>query len=542
MIQVKRKDTIIDIIEKMQNEESQTIILDFPVSHPTLHNYISLKILKSKAQWKKLVIRSNDLVWKKIGKNLWITYSSVKNPNFLENKDSNLIQHNYSFWEYFKYQIALYLKETKNIILWNKRLNTFSFYSQKYKKNNALHIFIWLLIFSVLLFICIYYIAINKTYVYINPETIIKKEAYNFILQENVKNSILWDNKFIEINKISENFVSSHTYAATNIIRDSNSISSWIITLYNETTEVITLVPKTRVMSEDWIIFEIEEWTKIPPAEKDNFWVSPWSTSVKVISRLLDSQWWYIGTRWNIKQWTKLQLPGLSQDFQKLIYAQAENGFTWWSDKLRRTISQEDITNAKELFLEKLKTESFESLKNNIINRNSLNNTKNKLLTNQSSITYSAENINIEQSVSPWDEVDNFTLRWNITVSAYVYNSESIIQRLKSIISEKTLSPIEKIVKIDEDSLRISQIIYTQKSPYEIKATFEIESLFLFDFLNDNNSYLEQLKNKIRWLQKQEAESILLNDKKISNATIEIRPFFVNFVSNIQNNIIIKVQ
>jgi len=475
MIQVKRKDTIIDIIEKMQNEESQTIILDFPVSHPTLHNYISLKILKSKAQWKKLVIRSNDLVWKKIGKNLWITYSSVKNPNFLENKDSNLIQHNYSFWEYFKYQIALYLKETKNIILWNKRLNTFSFYSQKYKKNNALHIFIWLLIFSVLLFICIYYIAINKTYVYINPETIIKKEAYNFILQENVKNSILWDNKFIEINKISENFVSSHTYAATNIIRDSNSISSWIITLYNETTEVITLVPKTRVMSEDWIIFEIEEWTKIPPAEKDNFWVSPWSTSVKVISRLLDSQWWYIGTRWNIKQWTKLQLPGLSQDFQKLIYAQAEN-------------------------------------------------------------------INIEQSVSPWDEVDNFTLRWNITVSAYVYNSESIIQRLKSIISEKTLSPIEKIVKIDEDSLRISQIIYTQKSPYEIKATFEIESLFLFDFLNDNNSYLEQLKNKIRWLQKQEAESILLNDKKISNATIEIRPFFVNFVSNIQNNIIIKVQ
>jgi hypothetical protein len=48
MIKVKIDDTIIDIIDKIQGEKAAEIILDFPLGHPILHNYISLKILKSK--------------------------------------------------------------------------------------------------------------------------------------------------------------------------------------------------------------------------------------------------------------------------------------------------------------------------------------------------------------------------------------------------------------------------------------------------------------------------------------------------------------
>jgi hypothetical protein len=88
----------------------------------------------------------------------------------------------------------------------------------------------------------------------------------------------------------------------------------------------------------------------------------------------------------------------------------------------------------------------------------------------------------------------------------------------------------------------MSEIIYSNKSPFEIKATFEIEALFLHDFLHKDNTYITTLKSEIRWLNRDDAERILLNNPKISNVSIGIRPFFTKKVSNIYNNIIFKVE
>ena len=49
MIKILAQDTIVDVVNKINNCEDKEIILEFPFSHPILHNYMSLKILKSKA-------------------------------------------------------------------------------------------------------------------------------------------------------------------------------------------------------------------------------------------------------------------------------------------------------------------------------------------------------------------------------------------------------------------------------------------------------------------------------------------------------------
>jgi hypothetical protein len=66
MIQVKIDDTIVDIIDKITAQKTGDIILDFPLGHPVLHNYISLKILKSQVAGKKLIIATSDRIGKKI--------------------------------------------------------------------------------------------------------------------------------------------------------------------------------------------------------------------------------------------------------------------------------------------------------------------------------------------------------------------------------------------------------------------------------------------------------------------------------------------
>jgi len=86
----------------------------------------------------------------------------------------------------------------------------------------------------------------------------------------------------------------------------------------------------------------------------------------------------------------------------------------------------------------------------------------------------------------------------SVMVYAYTYNKESIIQKLKTLINEKNLEGIEKISHIDTSSLRMSEIIYSQENPFEMKATFEIEALFLHDFLHKENTYISVLASKVR--------------------------------------------
>jgi hypothetical protein len=49
MIKVHKNDSIVDIIIKIKNNNEKELIMEFPFGHPVLHNYTSLKIIKTKA-------------------------------------------------------------------------------------------------------------------------------------------------------------------------------------------------------------------------------------------------------------------------------------------------------------------------------------------------------------------------------------------------------------------------------------------------------------------------------------------------------------
>jgi hypothetical protein len=544
MIKVKIDDTIIDIIDKIEGRKTSDIILDFPLGHPILHNYISLKILKSKVGDKKLIIATNDRIGKKIGKRLWIEYSSIKDHNFLkEDSKGKLMEHNFTFWEYFKFQIHSYKKEISHSLDANKKLNSLWKYSRIYQEKTSIHIFLWALLLSILVFLFIYYFAISKTYISITPKVVIKKEAYNFIFKEKIDNSILWNNKYIKISTLSETLHSSDIYAATEVKRNLANISSWNVRIYNNTLWEVNLVPKTRLLNTQGILFELSDWVKIPAGINDNFNnTTPWYVDVRVISQINDISGKYIWKRWNIKENTSLLLPWLSIELQKDIYAESLEAFTWWNDDYQKIISKEDIESAEKIFTQKLKTEVIDSIKKNILLENRKNNSEIDILSWGKSIYYSEPIVQIEPWVKAWDIKDNFSISWNITAYVYTYSKVDIIQKLKTLLNEKNLTGIEKISHIDFPSLRMSQVIYTEKDPFEIKATFEIEALFLHDFLHKDNTYISTLKSEIRWLHKDNAEKILLNNPKISNVSINIRPFFTKNISNIYNNIVFKVE
>jgi len=539
MIHIRKTDTLIEVIEKIDSSNDEYIILSFPFWHPVIRNKTSLWIIKSKLPLKKLTLISYDPIGKKLAHQLGIPFSYIKNKTFLENKSQeSLMKHNYSIWEYLVFQCRKIAHPFGKSILkkWLKKKSSI------WKKEIfSLNILFFIFLLSSCIFMFIYYFAVSKTYITIKPEIEIKKEAYNFVFKENIQDSILWWNKNINIETYSVSITSEESFWSSGINMDLASTSEWKIELYNYTDQDITLISDTRLHTDKGLEFLLQEDVFIEASLKDNFWnISPGTTQTEVISQALDIYGKFSWERANIASQTKLTIPGLNESLQQEIYANSLEDFIWWSWEYSREVTQEDIDSAKELFEEKIKSLAVSKTKTYIEEQNIADGALYKLLESPNALLYNNFNItNI--SHTPWDVSENFQIQWSITLQSYIFNTEPLIQKLRNRINEKIIPSQEIVSYIDQDSLRLAQIIYSNSDPFEFKATYEIDYLSLHNFSGSENIYVDTIRDKILWKNKDESLRILINDEKISTAEIQIRPFFLKNISQIPNNIIIKI-
>lgn len=559
MIKVNNNDSIIDIIQKIQKEKKDEIIIDFPFWHPILHNYLSLKILRNKTGNKPLTIITKDLTCRKIWKKLWINFSIINDDKFIEySGKAKIINHNLSFFEYLKFEIKNYIKMFLYFITKNSKVDEFRKYSLQYYQKSWVWVFLLILLLSIFVFFIVLFFVINKTYIYIKPEINIKTVAYNFIFKDlwNKEDMVL-DNRVIKIKKISKVVTLEEKFQTSWINPKNSKKSTWKVIFYNSFAEEIYLKPNSRIENKNWLLFETTESIKIPAWSVDSNWkLSPWILKVNVIAKDYDINWRYIGSRWNsIKLKDKFTLPWLKWDDKTKIYAESISKFAWWDDIYEKVLWETDIENARIIFEDKLKKEWLKELKLYLEGENKINNVTYEVLSYANIFKETKINITSPTDIKVWDKIDSFYLKWNMEFSSYIYNKDSVVSKLKNIVNEKIVKDeknidwvivteeIEKLLSIDNNSLRITNMIYENNSPkLEVKLTLEIDALVYKNFLNESSAYVMRLKNLIYWLDKNDAEKILLNDKNIRSAYIDIQPFFMNKISNIENNVIFEIE
>ncbi len=531
MIKINKKDSIIDIIIKISNCKEKEITLDIPFAHPILHNSTSLKILKNKAWNKELIIITNDKTSKNILKNLWIRYTQDKNENLLE--------YNYSFWEYTKYLIKSYILEFFQIFS-SKTGSIKSEYKLKNPSNSKIWIFLLVVILSLFLFLFVFYFAVNKTYIEITPEISIKTKAKNFVFREVNKDEIPSSN-VIKLKKVSKNVIFSNTYGTSWIDKTKIKHSKWKVKFYNHLAEKVELLWNTRLQSINWVLFTTDTPVKIPPAEVTSDWkIIPWTKLISITSVLHNVNWEVVWDKANLKRNEFLELPGLTNHKDK-IYAKTYSKISWANNNIVKQLTKQDIENAKKALELSLKQQAIDELKQQIIDDNNLNNIDYKILWVDDIIEYSEFNIIWLDKIKPWENIDNFELSWTIKITSYTYNTKKLLSELSSSIKWHVLEEVEKILYLNDKSLRVANIISKEKEPLEIKATVWIEVFYIHNFSWSRNSYINKLKNSISWLDKDVANKVLLNNSRISDVSIEIRPFFVDKVSKINDNIIIDI-
>lgn len=535
MIKVNKNDSIVDIIIQIRNCKEKEIILEFPFSHPVLHNYTSLKILKTKAGKKNIIIITNDKTAKKIWKKLGIQYSLINSPDLLE--------YNYSFWEYFWYTIKKYFSNIKNYKQKNLDNNILYKYQKKYW-NAKIGFFIGFLSISIILLLFIFYFAVNKTYVYIRPEIEIELKHKNFVFKyfDRKVDEIELDDNVIKLKKIEKEVSLKSNFWTSGIKWDEAEIAKWTVILYNLSNENIKLKKNTRLQSASWVVFLLENWINIPKTIIKDWEKNIWETTAKVTARVLDANWKITWKRWNVKAGTLLVIPWLSSENQKNIYAKTKINFTWWKENYIKILTENDIKNAKEMLKLTLEKKAIKDIKAELEKDNEINNVKYEILWTDKIINFSDYKIEWLDNLKIWDEIGKFELFWSLKITTYIYNRELLISKMTKDIKAHVLTENENLENINNESLKIVKELSRTTKPFSIKATAEIEALFIQNFLNQKSSYVNKLKNQIIWLNKDKAEKILINNEKISNADIKIKPFFIQNISNIDDNIIFEVK
>ncbi len=528
MIKIELKDNLYDIIKKIQNNSWKIVEISIPIGHKILYNKYALWAIKEFFKDKKIIIFTNDIISRKLLKELGFKYTSNK----------NILQNNYSFFEYLWYEIKKFFPKKKNNF--DPRKKFLKFYKQKYN----FKFFSIILVISFLIFLYLFFFIFNKTYVEIIPEYQVKNYVKNFIFTE--KNNNIFTKDIIWLKKFEVEVQLKEKINTTWIKQSLANRARWEILLVNKLPQDIKLRSHTRLKAPNGVIYELTNWVKIPKAKKNkNNTLIPWTIKAEIIAKERNYKWELVGSKWNFFEKNVIfTIPGLDSWLQDKIFATTIWAIKWWKDIFEKVVAKDDIKNAKKFFIEELQKQAIKKIRQSIQDFNTKNSLSYKILQIDNIFEFSDLKVNLP-NLNQWDKIDSFEISWSIKLKTYAFNSQELISKIKNEIKKYILEDKESLLYINTNQITIFPkiwVIYRQNNPVKIKASVEVEYVVEYNFENNNSNYIKRLKQLIAGLPKQKAEKILINEDKISNAKIRIRPFFIKNVSKYPSNIYFSIE
>jgi hypothetical protein len=122
-------------------------------------------------------------------------------------------------------------------------------------------------------------------------------------------------------------------------------------------------------------------------------------------------------------------------------------------------------------------------------------------------------------------------------VQAYAFDKRSAIKYLTDMFRSKMLGGTDKELGINEETLRVSNVIDRSEDGTRIKVTIEMNAVTTYDFENNANDLTRQLKAIIVGLSQKDAEERLNKDGHVGKVKIRFSPFWMRTVSSNPDNI-----
>lgn len=220
------------------------------------------------------------------------------------------------------------------------------------------------------------------------------------------------------------------------------------------------------------------------------------------------------------------------------MYAKAKGDFVGGANPNIHVLTQEELDKFKSILTEKLKMQALQEITRQIERKNRENNEDFQVMPVPDSIVYNVPTLQTESGATIGSKREEVTLYGAASVSLNTYDRKSLLFSLKNLLNDTLLYGTEKLIGVNEESLRITTILSRTPAPsFSMKATTELEASISYNFEDPTNNLSLKLKNLIVNATEKEATSILLNDSNIASVKLRFSPFWMTRVANNPDNI-----
>ncbi len=442
--------------------------------------------------WLKLVLEKSQELWiipifiitntkqELLLKTFWVNYIWKKEP--------------------LSQKILNNLLEFKNIFKSN--------FSWKYSKTFKLIIVIWEFLILVWSWYFIYNLITPKTDIYIQPSVRIKHLVQKFYVW--AKNNNI-DIKLPLLNLYTWEFVKNISVKLpVEDIKYLSKPAKWIVKFINYSNVWYSLKAHTQLITDNWLIFRINNWVYIPNAKSPT---NPWTAIVGVTADKKDINWQIIWSRWNVYKWTKFYIRKMYISvWKKKVYAIAHVNFTNWQLNPTWVVKVNDIENVKKYLKQTLE----KNIVNYIKNYTSSNSKWQYFLA--FSWMYNVYNYQYFINAKPWDKLPY--IHWDLQVKIiYSYVKTEEIKNLFKKYLKDHIVTMSDFIWWNDASLQVISIEKVFDNLYIITVNFD--ALLWYDFKKDYNKIKDQILNQIPWSSIERAKEIILSYPVI--AWVEIK-------------------
>lgn len=405
------------------------------------------------------------------------------------------------------------------------------------------HALIGLIAVSLTILLVIIYIALPGVTIYITPSASVIEKSVNITLADYQKNRAELETHpthMIASYDISTTVSRSIVFTATGKkFSERGANASGQVTLINTSNENWDLIAKTRLQTDEGIVFRLTQNTTVPAVSGSG----PGKTVAFVTADSVDAYGAIVGARGNLGP-SKFFLPGLKKDSQSKIYAESTAPMTGGVTDYISFISKEDLIAAEVQLRQELMNSAVKDLRLAVQEKSALvdNSSEFILLEGDGAVKSGELNVTVPDGLEG-REIKEFTISGQMMVEGVYYDKVSMLQILEDELMLKK-SPQKELIKINESSTNY-RIFEWDENAGKIKLTANIKGIeeYEIDAEKENGlRLLEKIKEHIAGKEIEAAKSYIQNLPEVNKVEIDSWPAWSPTIPNLPENIEFEIR
>ncbi|RMD51350.1 hypothetical protein D6827_02425 [Candidatus Parcubacteria bacterium] len=278
-----------------------------------------------------------------------------------------------------------------------------------------------------------------------------------------------------------------------------------MVTLINETNNDQILVATTRLLSEEGVLFRLDNQVTIPANGQ--------------IEAMVHAD--QPGAAGNIGP-TQFTIPGLSESLQKVIYAVSVDDMTGGVVYIR-TLTEEDLNRAVQELSDEMLDEAAESLADGI---------DRKVFDGE---IYDFQVVKQVSDTEPGTETGVFNIELTAEITGVFYNKETLQNYMENRLKSSVADGLQ-VVNITDDGVQLEiRSVDSAAGKAIIVATLEGDAIIAL-----NNEALD--KTRITGRSASEAITLLESSDLINKVRVSFTPFWLKRIPTLSDHIKIVIQ